>query len=188
MQLSELEKEFSDLEEIWKSEKAAMQGAAHIKEELERARLELETANRAHDLTRMSELQYGKIPELERQLADALQAETRDNILLRNNVTDEEVAEIVSKWTGIPVSKMLEGEKGKLLQDVIAGSGHRCSGDPVSPLYQRPATAGQSDRPHRRGGLTHSHRDRFQTGGNGQAGAPNYSAEDRARSTEQGIR
>ena len=115
-QLSELEKEFSDLEEIWKSEKAAMQGAAHIKEELERARLELETANRAHDLTRMSELQYGKIPELERQLADALQAETRENILLRNNVTDEEVAEIVSKWTGIPVSKMLEGEKDKLLQ------------------------------------------------------------------------
>ena len=115
-QLSELEKEFSDLEEIWKSEKAAMQGAAHIKEELERARLELETANRAHDLTRMSELQYGKIPELERQLADALQAETHENILLRNNVTDEEVAEIVSKWTGIPVSKMLEGEKDKLLQ------------------------------------------------------------------------
>ncbi len=115
-QLSELEKEFSDLEEIWKSEKAAMQGTAHIKEELERARLEFETANRARDLTRMSELQYGRIPKLENQLADALQAETRENTLVRNNVTDEEVAEIVSKWTGIPVSKMLEGEKDKLLQ------------------------------------------------------------------------
>ncbi len=115
-QLAGLDKEFSDLEEIWKSEKATMQGTAHIKEELERTRLELETANRAHDLTRMSELQYGKIPALETQLADALQAETRENTLLRNNVTDEEVAEIVSTWTGIPVSKMLEGEIDKLLQ------------------------------------------------------------------------
>jgi ATP-dependent Clp protease ATP-binding subunit ClpB len=115
-QLGELEKEFSDLEEIWKSEKAAMQGTTHIKEELERSRLELETANRANDLTRMSELQYGKIPELEKQLEDALQAETRETTLVRNNVTEEEVAEIVSKWTGIPVSKMLEGEKDKLLQ------------------------------------------------------------------------
>ena len=114
-QLGELEKEFADLEEIWKAEKAAMQGTAHIKEELERVRLELETANRAHDLTRMSELQYGKIPELEKQLEDALQAETRENTLLRNNVTEEEVAEIVSAWTGVPVSKMLEGEKDKLL-------------------------------------------------------------------------
>jgi ATP-dependent Clp protease ATP-binding subunit ClpB len=115
-QLAELEKDFSDLEEIWKAEKAAMQGTTHIKEELERSRLELETANRAHDLTRMSELQYGKIPELEKQLEDALQAETRETTLVRNNVTEEEVAEIVSKWTGIPVSKMLEGEKDKLLQ------------------------------------------------------------------------
>jgi len=115
-QLSDLEKEFSDLEEIWKAEKAAMQGATHLKEEIERARLDFETANRAHDLARMSELQYGKIPELEQQLEDALRAETRENTLLRNNVTEEEVAEIVSKWTGIPVSKMLEGEKDKLLQ------------------------------------------------------------------------
>ena len=115
-QLSGLEKEFSDLEEIWKAEKAAMQGATHIKEELERARLELETAHRANDLARMSELQYGRIPELEKQLADAMQAETSEKTLLRNNVTEEEVAEIVSKWTGIPVSKMLEGEKEKLLQ------------------------------------------------------------------------
>src|SRR5210317_726280 len=114
--LEALEKEFSDLEEIWKAEKAAMQGTTHIKEELERARLELETAHRANDLARMSELQYGRIPELEKQLADAMQAETSEKTLLRNNVTEEEVAEIVSQWTGIPVSKMLEGEKEKLLQ------------------------------------------------------------------------
>ncbi len=114
--LGRLEKEFSDLEEVWKAEKAAMQGTTHIKEALERARLELETAHRANDLARMSELQYGRIPELEKQLADAMQAETQEKTLLRNNVTEEEVAEIVSKWTGIPVSKMLEGEKEKLLQ------------------------------------------------------------------------
>ena len=115
-QLEKLEKEFSDLEEIWKAEKAAMQGTTHIKEELERSKLELETAHRANDLARMSELQYGRIPELEKQLADALAAETGEATLLRNNVTEEEVAEIVSTWTGIPVSKMLEGEKDKLLQ------------------------------------------------------------------------
>ena len=114
-QLAILEKEFADLEDIWKSEKAAMQGTAHVKEELERTRLELETAHRASDLTRMSELQYGKIPELEKELEDALKAEKKETTLLRNNVTDEEVAEIVAKWTGIPVSKMLEGEKEKLL-------------------------------------------------------------------------
>ncbi len=114
--LEALEKEFSDLEEIWKAEKATMQGTTHIKEELERARLELETAHRANDLARMSELQYGRIPELEKQLESAAQAETKETTLLRNNVTEEEVAEIVSAWTGIPVSKMLEGEKEKLLQ------------------------------------------------------------------------
>ncbi len=115
-QLADLEKEFSDLEEVWKAEKAAMQGATHIKEELERARVELETAHRANDLARMSELQYGRIPDLEKQLQSAVDAESKENVLLRNNVTDEEVAEIVSKWTGIPVAKMLEGEKDKLLQ------------------------------------------------------------------------
>lgn len=115
-QLEGLERQFADLDEIWKAEKAAMQGTAHIKEELERARLELETAHRANDLARMSELQYGRIPELEKQLAGALQVEHKENTLLRNNVTEEEVAEIVSSWTGIPVSKMLEGEKEKLLQ------------------------------------------------------------------------
>ena len=114
-QLGELEREFADLEEVWKAEKAAMQGTTHIKEALERARIELETAHRASDLARLSELQYGRIPELERQLAEAAAAEGRDTTLLRNNVTDEEVAEIVAKWTGIPVSKMLESEKDKLL-------------------------------------------------------------------------
>jgi ATP-dependent Clp protease ATP-binding subunit ClpB len=114
--LEGLEKEYADLEEVWKAEKAALQGTAHIKEELERAKLELETARRAGDLGRMSELQYGRIPELEKRLASATEAEKKGTTLLRNNVTEEEVAEVVSKWTGIPVSKMLEGEKEKLLK------------------------------------------------------------------------
>ena len=115
-EISTLEREYSDLEEIWKSEKAQMQGATHIKEEIERAKQELETARRAGDLNRMSELQYGRIPELEKQLQQASEAEQQETQLLRNNVTDEEIAEVVSRWTGIPVSKMLEGEKEKLLQ------------------------------------------------------------------------
>jgi len=115
-EIDELEREYADLEEIWKAEKAALQGTQHIKEELERARIELETAQRASDLTRMSELQYGRIPELEKQLDMASQAEMLDTKLLRNKVTDEEIAEIVSKWTGIPISRMLEGERDKLLR------------------------------------------------------------------------
>ena len=115
-QLQSLEKEFADLEEIWKAEKASVQNSAQIKEDLERARTELEAARRAQDLGRMSELQYGKIPELERRLAQATAAEQQETKLLRNKVTDEEVAEVVSKWTGIPISKMLEGEKEKLLR------------------------------------------------------------------------
>jgi ATP-dependent Clp protease ATP-binding subunit ClpB len=115
-EIDKLDREYSDLEEIWKSEKAAVQGASHIKEELERARLELDTARRAGDLARAGELQYGRIPELEKQLAAAAEAETREMQLLRNKVTDEEIAEVVSKWTGIPVSKMLEGERDKLLR------------------------------------------------------------------------
>ncbi|MCB1789058.1 MAG: AAA family ATPase, partial [Gammaproteobacteria bacterium] len=115
-QIEELAREFADLEEIWKSEKAAVQGTTHIKEALEQARLEFETARRAGDLQRMSELQYGRIPELERQLDMAGQAEMQETHLLRNKVGDEEIAGIVSKWTGIPVSKMLEGEKDKLLR------------------------------------------------------------------------
>jgi ATP-dependent Clp protease ATP-binding subunit ClpB len=114
--LKGLEKEYSDLEEVWKAEKASVQGAAHIKEELERARQDVETARRAQDLQRMSELQYGKIPELEQRLAKALEVERKPNQLLRNSVTEVEVAEIVSKWTGIPVSRMLEGEREKLLR------------------------------------------------------------------------
>jgi ATP-dependent Clp protease ATP-binding subunit ClpB len=110
------EREFSDLEEIWKSEKAALQGTTHIKESLERARLEFETARRAGDLGRMSELQYGRIPELEKQLDMAAQAEMQEMKLLRNKVTDEEIATVVAKWTGIPVSRMLEGERDKLLR------------------------------------------------------------------------
>src|SRR6056297_1619334 len=116
-EIAEIEQEYNEMESIWKSEKAAMQGTTHLKEELERARLELETARRAGDLTRMSELQYGRIPELERELESAADSEqTAKPTLVRNKVTEEEVAEIVSKWTGIPVSKMLEGEKEKLLQ------------------------------------------------------------------------
>jgi len=114
--LQGLEKEYADLEEIWKSEKAALQGTAHIREELERVRLELEAARRAGNLQRMAELQYGKIPELEKGLTQAQAAEQQETQLIRNKVTEEEIAEVVSKWTGIPVSKMLEGEKDKLLR------------------------------------------------------------------------
>jgi ATP-dependent Clp protease ATP-binding subunit ClpB len=115
-QIDKAEREFADLEEIWRSEKAAVQGTAHIKEELERSRLELDTARRAQDYARMSELQYGRIPELEKQLDLASQVEMHDTRLLRNKVTEEEIAQVVSKWTGIPVSKMLEGERDKLLR------------------------------------------------------------------------
>jgi ATP-dependent Clp protease ATP-binding subunit ClpB len=115
-QIARMEREFSDLEEVWKSEKAALQGTTHIKEELEQARLDMETARRAGDLARMSEIQYGRIPELQKQLDMAAQAEMQDMSLLRNNVSEEEIASVVSKWTGIPVSKMLEGERDKLLR------------------------------------------------------------------------
>jgi ATP-dependent Clp protease ATP-binding subunit ClpB len=115
-QLAELGKEYADLEEIWKAEKAAVQGEAQIKEELDAARRDLETARRAQDLARMSQIQYGRIPELEKRLGAALALEKKESRLLRNRVTDEEVAEVVSKWTGIPVSKMLEGEREKLLR------------------------------------------------------------------------
>jgi ATP-dependent Clp protease ATP-binding subunit ClpB len=114
--LAQLEKEYADLEDIWKSEKASLQGASGIRENLEKAKLELEAARRKGDLTRMAELQYGKIPELEKRLLDAQASEGKQGQLLRNQVTDEEIAEVVSKWTGIPVSKMLEGEKEKLLR------------------------------------------------------------------------
>ena len=120
-EIAKLEREFNDLEEVWKAEKLALHGSAQVKEELERARLELDTARRAGDLARMSELSYGRIPELEKRLAQASAAENVQFKLLRNKVTDEEIAEVVSKWTGIPVAKMLEGERDKLLrmEDVI---------------------------------------------------------------------
>jgi ATP-dependent Clp protease ATP-binding subunit ClpB len=114
--LAGLEKEYADLEEVWKAEKASLQGAATIKEELEHARLDLEQSRRASDLSRMAELQYGRIPELEKRLSQAQRAEQTTPQLVRNNVTEEEIATVVSKWTGIPVSKMLEGEKDKLLR------------------------------------------------------------------------
>ncbi len=114
-EIQRLEREYAELEEVWKAEKAALQGTQHIKEELDRARLELETARRAGDLARMSELQYGRIPELEKRLAQASEAESREFKLLRNKVTEQEIAEVVSRWTGIPVSKMLESEREKLL-------------------------------------------------------------------------
>ncbi len=114
-EIGKLEREYSDLDEVWKSEKAALQGSTHIKEELERARLDLETAQRAGDLARMSELQYGRIPELEKQLDLAANVEMQDMKLLINKVGEEEIAYIVSRWTGIPVSKMLGSEREKLL-------------------------------------------------------------------------
>ncbi|WP_210395807.1 ATP-dependent chaperone ClpB [Motiliproteus sediminis] len=110
------EREFADLEEVWKTEKAALQGSQQVKEKLDQARQDMDVARRSGDLARMSELQYGVIPELEKQLDMASQAEMLDMTLLRNRVTEEEVAEVVSKWTGIPVSKMLEGERDKLLR------------------------------------------------------------------------
>ncbi len=113
--IDDLEKKYSDLNEIWMSEKASLQGTSHIKESLENAKTELETARRAGDLGRMSEIQYGIIPDLEKKLANASKTSESETKLVRNKVTQDEVAEIVSKWTGIPVAKMLEGEKEKLL-------------------------------------------------------------------------
>jgi ATP-dependent Clp protease ATP-binding subunit ClpB len=115
-QIEDLERQFADLDEVWKSEKAAMQGATQIKESLETTRQAMETARRAGDLARMSELQYGAIPELEKQLAEAQAMEQEEKTLLRNRVTEEEIAEVVARWTGIPVSRMLESEKEKLIR------------------------------------------------------------------------
>ncbi len=115
-EIEEKEKEFSELDEVWTAEKAALSGSQYIKTALEQAKIDLEIAHRAGDLSRMSELQYGKIPELEKQLALANQAELQEMTLLRNRVTDAEIAEVLSRQTGIPVAKMLEGEREKLLQ------------------------------------------------------------------------
>jgi len=117
-EIGKAEKEYADLAEIWKAEKATVQGSQHVKEALDRARVELETASRANDLQRMAELQYGRIPELEKQLAMAGDKARKGDEprLLRVAVTEEEIADVVSRWTGIPVAKMLEGERDKLLK------------------------------------------------------------------------
>jgi len=115
-EISTTDREYMDLEEIWLAEKATLQGSHSLKENLEQARLELEAARRAGDLNRMSELQYGVIPELEKKLQGSTQTDTQEMKLLRNKVTENEIAEVISKWTGIPVTKMLEGEREKLLR------------------------------------------------------------------------
>jgi len=115
-ELAEKEREYAELEEVWKSEKAALSGTQHIKAELENARTQMEQARRAGDLNKMSELQYGVIPSLEKQLKGAELSEGKEMTLLRNRVTDEEIAEVLSRATGIPVSRMMEGEKEKLLR------------------------------------------------------------------------
>jgi ATP-dependent Clp protease ATP-binding subunit ClpB len=114
--IATLEREFNDLEEVWKAEKATLQGATRIKEQIEAAKLELEAAQRGQDYARMSEIQYGTLPELEKQLKVAQEVESKGFTLLQDKVTAEEIAQVVSRWTGIPVSKMLEGEREKLLK------------------------------------------------------------------------
>ncbi len=147
-EIDSLQKEFSDLEEIWKAEKATLTGATKIKEQIERAKLDLEAAQRRQDYARMSEIQYGQLPSLEKQLTAAQEAEQKGFRLLQDKVTDEEIAEVVSRWTGIPVSKMLEGEREKLLkmEDVLR---HRVIGQEeaikvVSDAVRR-SRAGLSD-------------------------------------------
>ncbi len=114
--IAKLEREFDDLNEVWKAEKATLQVATRIKEQIEEAKLQLEAAQRTQDFARMSELQYGRLPELEKELHAAQEAEHKGFTLLQDKVTAEEIAEVVARWTGIPVSKMLEGERDKLLQ------------------------------------------------------------------------
>ena len=115
-EIDKLEKEYADLEEVWQAEKATIQGSAGIKEEIDRLRIELEAAKRRGDYAAMSEIQYGKIPALEKQLAHSETAAAKpQHTLVRSEVTEEEIAQIVSRWTGIPVAKMLESEKEKLL-------------------------------------------------------------------------
>lgn len=119
--IDELAKEYADLEQIWTAEKASLQDVAHIKSELEQAKSDLEQARRSGDLERMAQLQYSVIPELEKQISSSVDTEPMDKQLLRNRVTEEEIAEVVARWTGIPVSKMLRVERDKLLkmEDVL---------------------------------------------------------------------
>lgn len=147
-ELSVKEKEYAELEDVWKAEKAVLSGTQHIKVELENARTQLEQARRSGDLNKMSELQYGRIPELEHQLAQAENAENKDMVLVRNRVTEEEIAEVVSRATGIPVSKMMEGEREKLLrmEDALHRRvvGQKEAVDAVSNAIRR-SRAGLSD-------------------------------------------
>jgi ATP-dependent Clp protease ATP-binding subunit ClpB len=142
------ESKYKEFEVIWNSEKAAIEGTQHLKEELDRLRQELSTAHRAQNLARMSELQYGKIPELEKKLAMAASVELKDMQLLRNKVTEEQIANVVSKWTGIPISKMLQAEKEKLLEmESIIGArviGQEHAVEAVANSVRR-ARAGLSD-------------------------------------------
>jgi ATP-dependent Clp protease ATP-binding subunit ClpB len=147
-EIDKLERDYSDLDEIWKAEKAALQGSVHVKEAIERARLDLETAQRAGDLTRMSELQYGRIPELEKQLEQTANVEMQDMKLLINKVGEEEIAEVVSRSTGIPVSKMLGSEREKLLQmETMLGERVIGQGEAVKAVSDaiRRSRAGLSD-------------------------------------------
>lgn len=149
--MEETEKRYKEMEEVWNKEKAALMGTMQVKEEIERVRQELDAARRAGDYERMSELQYGRLPELEKQLNSAEKFDPKDFKLLRNKVTDEEIASVVSRWTGIPVSKMLEGEKEKLLQmeDFLSKRviGQKPAVNAVSNAVRR-SRAGLSD-PHR---------------------------------------
>lgn len=146
--IRDLERDYAELEEVWKAEKASLQGNTAIKENLERARLDLEAARRAGDYAKLSELQYGRIPELQKQLEATESQAAVETQLVRNRVTDEEIAEVVSKWTGIPVSKMLEGEREKLmameaeLQKRVIGQGEAIRA--VSDAIRR-SRAGLSD-------------------------------------------
>ncbi|MCE2944268.1 MAG: ATP-dependent chaperone ClpB [Xanthomonadaceae bacterium] len=147
-EIAKLEREFNDLEEVWKAEKAIVSGTTKVKEQIEHLKQELEAAHRRQDLARASESQYGALPKLEKQLADAQAAETKGFTLLQDKVTAEEIAEVVSRWTGIPVSKMLEGEREKLLKmdDVLANRvvGQREAVRAVSDAIRR-SRAGLSD-------------------------------------------
>ncbi|WP_397596147.1 ATP-dependent chaperone ClpB [Silanimonas sp.] len=147
-EIAKLEREFNDLEEVWKAEKAIVTGTTKVKEQIEHLKQELEAAHRRQDLARASEIQYGALPKLEKQLADAQAAETKGFTLLQDKVTAEEIAEVVSRWTGIPVSKMLEGEREKLLKmdEVLAARvvGQREAVRAVSDAIRR-SRAGLSD-------------------------------------------
>jgi ATP-dependent Clp protease ATP-binding subunit ClpB len=148
--IAKLEREYNDLEEQWKAEKATVAGSAGVKEALEKARLELDAARRAGDLTQMAELQYGRIPELEKQAAADLapKADTGANKLMRTAVTEDEIAEIVARWTGIPVTKLLEGERDKLLRmEEALGARVVSQGEAISAVSNaiRRSRAGLSD-------------------------------------------